>query len=204
MLSEPISTRKDRRITARKEQILKAAAQLFAEKGYHRTTTRDIAKAADVSEGTLYNYFESKNDLLFGILSTLVASQQIDIQQDEGLPKDARNYLTHILDHSKKTMMENRTMLQSIFSEILVNPDLRERFYHELVQPMYDLVEQHLIIRKELNQIRQINLSLTVRILYGMLLGLIMLEFIGDEKIFMEWDQLVQSFSTIFFEGVNL
>ena len=95
--------------------------------------------------------------------------------------------------------MENRTMLQSIFSEILVNPDLRERFYHELVQPMYDLVEQHLIIRKELDQIRPINLSLTVRILYGMLLGLIMLDFIGDEKIFMEWDQVVQSFSTIFF-----
>ena len=65
------STRKQRRTAAKRELILEAAGRLFAEKGYHRTTTKDIAEASDVSEGTIYNYFSSKEDLLFGILKVV-------------------------------------------------------------------------------------------------------------------------------------
>ncbi len=49
------AARRERRIAARKEQILDAAAQVFAAKGFHRATTKEIAEAADVSEGTIYN-----------------------------------------------------------------------------------------------------------------------------------------------------
>ena len=60
-MDQDLSTsRRERRIANRRTLILEAAARLFAEKGFHRTTTRDIAEAADVSEGTLYNYFENK------------------------------------------------------------------------------------------------------------------------------------------------
>src|SRR5690606_1495405 len=45
----------------RREQILKAAAHLFARQGYHVTTVSDIAKEAQVAQGTVYLYFESKN-----------------------------------------------------------------------------------------------------------------------------------------------
>ena len=56
--------RRERRIAARKAQILRAAELVFSQKGYERATTRDIADAADVSEGTLYNYYGGKSDLL--------------------------------------------------------------------------------------------------------------------------------------------
>ncbi len=62
------STRRDRRIVARRTQILEAAEAVFAAKGYHGATTREIAQAADVSEGTLYNYFASKRDLFVGLM----------------------------------------------------------------------------------------------------------------------------------------
>ena len=62
------STRRDRRIVARRTQILEAAEVVFAAKGYHGATTREIAQAADVSEGTLYNYFASKRDLFVGLM----------------------------------------------------------------------------------------------------------------------------------------
>ena len=60
--------RSKRRIARRKNEILDAAARIFAEKGYANTTTKAIADAADMAEGTLYNYFESKRDILLGIL----------------------------------------------------------------------------------------------------------------------------------------
>ncbi len=45
---------------ATKERILRAARGLFAEKGYDATTTRDIAVAAGIASGTLFNYFPTK------------------------------------------------------------------------------------------------------------------------------------------------
>ena len=52
---------------ARKERILKAAERIFAHKGYHDSTMAEIAKEAKVSEGSIYEYFATKEGLLFSI-----------------------------------------------------------------------------------------------------------------------------------------
>jgi AcrR family transcriptional regulator len=49
---------------ATKERILRAARRLFAEKGYEATTTRDIAVAAEIASGTLFNYFPTKEAIV--------------------------------------------------------------------------------------------------------------------------------------------
>ena len=46
-----------------KRAILKAALELFAAKGFYATTTKAISKKARIAEGTLFNYFETKEDL---------------------------------------------------------------------------------------------------------------------------------------------
>ena len=46
-----------------KERILDAALELFREKGLERTTTKEISKKAGIAEGTLFNYFKTKEDL---------------------------------------------------------------------------------------------------------------------------------------------
>ncbi len=46
-----------------RERLLKAALQEFSERGFRRTTLEDIAARADVSKGTLYNYFQNKEDI---------------------------------------------------------------------------------------------------------------------------------------------
>jgi AcrR family transcriptional regulator len=78
------STRRQRQIAVRIEQILDAAARLFATKGFHRTTTREIAEAADVAEGTLYNYFENKNDLFIWHYGSIDPDQPCRNQAQEG------------------------------------------------------------------------------------------------------------------------
>lgn len=49
-------------------RIVRAAVALFARQGYHGTSTRDIARLADVSEVTLYRYFEHKEDVFWAAL----------------------------------------------------------------------------------------------------------------------------------------
>ena len=50
-----------------RKAILKAAQSIFADKGFHAATVSDIARKAKVSEGTIYEYFSSKEELLFSI-----------------------------------------------------------------------------------------------------------------------------------------
>ncbi len=51
----------------RRGRILNAAAKLFVRKGYGRAKAEDIAEAAEVSIGTLYNYFNGKGDILLAL-----------------------------------------------------------------------------------------------------------------------------------------
>ena len=54
--------------TERTRKIVQAAAQLFARQGYHGTSTREIARLADISENTLFRHFEHKEDIFWSAL----------------------------------------------------------------------------------------------------------------------------------------
>jgi len=56
-------------MTARKTELTRAAARLFAEKGYHGTSVGDLAQALGVQKGSLYSHIESKADLLWEVAS---------------------------------------------------------------------------------------------------------------------------------------
>jgi len=56
--------------------ILEAAQNIFAQKGFHEATISDIAKQAEVSEATIYEYFSSKEELLFSIPAETIHQYQ--------------------------------------------------------------------------------------------------------------------------------
>ena len=56
-----------KKIEARKEQILRAAEKVFAQKGFQEATIAEIAKLAKISEASIYEYFTTKEGLLFAI-----------------------------------------------------------------------------------------------------------------------------------------
>lgn len=58
-------------VEARRKQILSAALELFGTKGFHRTTTQDLADAAGVSVGLIYQYFKDKENLLAAAISQI-------------------------------------------------------------------------------------------------------------------------------------
>lgn len=56
-----------KKVQTRKEQILQAAERTFAQKGYQEATISDVAREAKVSDATIYEYFASKEELLFSL-----------------------------------------------------------------------------------------------------------------------------------------
>jgi AcrR family transcriptional regulator len=63
-----ILERKARERANRENMILDAAEQIFFSRGFDQSTMDDVAKAAELSKGSLYNYFENKNELCIGIV----------------------------------------------------------------------------------------------------------------------------------------
>ncbi|WP_010648410.1 TetR/AcrR family transcriptional regulator [Oceanobacillus massiliensis] len=67
-----LSSVKDQELVKkRRDQIIKGAIKLFKEKGFHRTTTREIAKESGFSIGTLYEYIRTKEDVLFLVCDSI-------------------------------------------------------------------------------------------------------------------------------------
>ena len=195
------NTRQARRAAARKSQIINAAAHLFAEKGFHRTTTRDIADAADVSEGTLYNYFESKDDLLLDIMDMLDDLPSNADQIDQMASEDAREFLVTMMKGRREIIDQYHPMLQSVLSEILVNPGLRLRYYNEQISPGLVLISQQLQKLIDNRQLRSIDVPYTARVLVAMALGLYVLEVLGDPLIQSHWDELSQVVVSLLIDG---
>lgn len=64
----------------KQEQLFNTAAALFAEKGYHGTSIKDLARAMGLQKGSLYHYFNSKEELLFRLLDEYVTEALDNIE----------------------------------------------------------------------------------------------------------------------------
>ncbi|MQR94024.1 TetR/AcrR family transcriptional regulator [Fictibacillus phosphorivorans] len=78
----PSLVKDEKLIQRRREEMVKAAVSLFKENGFHRTTTREIAKASGFSIGTLYEYIRSKEDILYLVCDSIYDGVKVRLQQD--------------------------------------------------------------------------------------------------------------------------
>ena len=192
------------RVEARRAQIIDAAARVFAEKGFHRATTREIASAAGVSEGTIYNYFDSKADLLIGIMARLAELEQLDVELTQALQGDVKDFMIAISRHRLARVQRGQELLQAVLPEVLVDPELRQRFYRQYVLRIATLMEQYVQARIELGHVRPVDVPLTVRVVQGAFIGLLILRILGDEPLQSGWDDVPEVLGTLVFDGLGV
>lgn len=78
------------RLPERLEQALQVAGQLFARHGYHATSTREIARMADISENTLFRQFESKEQIFWAALRNRFGALKLRRDLLEGIATSQR------------------------------------------------------------------------------------------------------------------
>jgi AcrR family transcriptional regulator len=187
----------------RRTQILDAAAQVFAERGFHRTTVHDVAKAAGIADGTIYNYFENKSALLLGILDRLNEAERQAIEAAQAQATDLRTF-THryFQNHLLVFANQNQDLLRVVLSEVLVNAELRERYIQQIVAPTFVVILQQLAPLAEQGRLRPESLQLTLQLMSSMLLGLLMARMFDDQSAQSTWEQLPDVLTDLFFEGL--
>ena len=86
----------------RREQLIRAAIKVFGEKGFHQTTVRDIGRAAHLTQGTIYNYVRSKEDILFLVCDRVVTEYQDSVRRALSGNGNATERLAEALPGSRR------------------------------------------------------------------------------------------------------
>lgn len=170
-------------VRARREQIVEAATRVFAGKGFSRATTREVAREAGVSEGTIYNYFEDKDALLMAILDRLNETERRAEDFEAGMATDFRGFLEEYLQQRISLIWENREIFRVVLSEMLVNAELRELYLNRVVDPTMRIAEENFRSRMKQGEVRETDAPLAVRSVAGAVLGVLLLGLLGDEEI---------------------
>lgn len=91
------------------QEIIDAAAAVFLEKGYDRTSTEDISAAVGILKGSLYHYVQSKEDLLFRIIKQSYDDALVTIQSAVELEGDGLARLNAFVHGHVKFAVQNLT-----------------------------------------------------------------------------------------------
>jgi TetR/AcrR family fatty acid metabolism transcriptional regulator len=185
---------------ARRKQILDAATQVFAEKGFHRATIKDIARVAGIADGTIYTYFASKDEVLLAVLDRLNETTERKQQFVLGDEQDLKAFFRAYLQQRMALLWPNAEVFRAVLPELLVNGELRKRYYEQVLAPTIAVGEQFFQAQSE--QL-QINIPLTVRAIAGTLLGLLLLQLLGDQEIAEQWEELPNVLTTLFFDKIS-
>ena len=107
------------RLEQREADIIQAATGLFASDGFHATSTRKIAAAAGVSEGTVFHYFSTKNALLLAILDDFY--DQLIESAREGIQEimDTRERLLFLATNHLRVLLENHALMMRLIQVYL-------------------------------------------------------------------------------------
>jgi len=90
-------------VTKRRNQIMKAAMDLFRKKSYHATSMREICKKAKVNQGSFYDYFGGKEDILVYIYKQVMSREELDWASPDGKIsgwKDVENFLKVLMSNA--------------------------------------------------------------------------------------------------------
>jgi AcrR family transcriptional regulator len=106
----------------KKRMIMNVALELFANEGYHTTSISRIAERANISKGLLYNYFESKEELLRSIMNSLT-TEVIDMidpdHNNEVTQEEALRFFDNYFD-----MLKNRREQMKLYYQLSVQPQV--------------------------------------------------------------------------------
>jgi TetR/AcrR family fatty acid metabolism transcriptional regulator len=191
-------------MNARRNQILDAAAVVFAEKGFQPATTKDIAKQAGISEGTIYNYFKTKPALLLGIFermkATIIAGNMPPVPEELDLRTFLRESLYHPLMALKQ---DNFALFRIVVSEMMVNEELRTLYYQQILEPTLTLAEGYLGNQMAKRGYNPLSVRLTLRAISGMVLGLMMEYILGDATLEEQWERLPDFLADLLLKGLE-
>ena len=196
---------KRKKANARKEDIRKAAVDLISEIGFHDCTTDKIAENADISVGTIYNYFSNKQDILSYIFKVEKEKTadffkkllEKDISADQKIKIFLNNHFNKICENHKKAKLlhdESNRPAKGVPKEIYDYVQLIRKYLKELLKEGKDsgLIKENK------------NLEITSAIIMGAVNSIALMAHMENKKAKLICDSAPEEILSILSEGIFL
>lgn len=132
-------TSKENQDPGKREQILLAAEQVLAERGFKGATIREVAQEAGIASSLIFYYFKNKMALYDAVFQSFFDQLEDLLQQNLSLDLDRlgqlRQFLFTFTDYAK----EHRNMMRILLREIIDNGRLVEKIAQEYFKPLYEI-----------------------------------------------------------------
>ncbi len=195
--------RRARRAQARRSSILQAAARVFARCGFDKATTREIALEADVSEGTIYNYFDSKQQVVNALVDDVQAKAAA---LAAGLPAQlsARPALIQAARSALDLVYDEAVTIRGLVSVMWDQVGGLHGYLVPGLQGLIGVVEGHIRLGIHAGRLRPCDAAAAARMVAGMVIFLAMpylrgMEALPSSQVRQQQAELV---ATVFLDGL--
>jgi AcrR family transcriptional regulator len=140
-------------------RVIEAATQLFARNGYHATSTREIARLAEISENTLFRHFEHKEDIFWSTLTSNLSGFRVRKELLEGMSRgdDPEVVLPQILALLVDTVTFRPQILALIVVALIEHRGKAQAVCHEHLSPIFSEFNSYLTRNIEAGRIRDLD-----------------------------------------------
>jgi AcrR family transcriptional regulator len=166
------ATRKKQITERRQAQILQAAGEIFAQKGYAATTVPEIARLAGLASGTVYLYYPSKRDLFIA-----TAQQMMTLPMAHIIDREANGNMSEILNgvianRLELLQRESFPRFFSLMGEIQRDEELKAIFVGKTIRPFLTYMEGIYRERITSSEFRKMEPEVIVRLIGSIFIGL--------------------------------
>lgn len=185
------------------QRIIHAAIKVFSQKGFFHAKVADVARAADVADGTIYLYFKNKDDLLVSIfehsMDYFIQTASAEIAKVSGPEDKLKRFITLHLESVKKNPNLSQVLQVELRSSSKFMRDYKpEKFFDYL-----NLLEKIIIEGQEKGAFnRNINASIVKRSIFGAIDELA-LEYVLTKKKRYEIEEAAAYLSNLLLNGIR-
>jgi AcrR family transcriptional regulator len=195
----------------RRNQILGVAIKLFSQRGFSGTTTKEIARAAGVSEAMVFRHFATKSELYNAILDHKACEGGLDNPfepiEDAMAAGDDRAVFEGLMRHALDHHEEDPEFMRLLMHSALEGHELADMFVAQNIVPLYDFLSEYIRRRQAEGGIRaDINPRVVVRAFVGMMIHHSLNNALWDKKrvlLDISNAEAARSFAEILVRGIE-
>ena len=159
-------------LPSRRAEICRTAAQLFRDRGFDATSVSDVARALGMTKAGLYHYFESKEALLFEIMSYGLDRVRDEVVVPVRAIRDPEERLHQIVMRHARLATQGRGAVTHLGDEIRALPPVARRQLEQRMRKYVELVRDTLVELKAAGRLRDVDPTVAAFSLIGMILWL--------------------------------
>lgn len=187
----------------RREQIMWSAVKLFSQDGFERTTTKQIAAAAGISEGTIYKYYRSKKEILFSFLKSEALESLSSLMQEMDAA-GGEEVIRKLFANRFELFRRHRKLLKVLFGEAFFNPGLAEAIRKKLALPVLCILEEYFKDGMKKGIFRPVGPGIAARALMGHFFAFVVWTVIFGEDGGEAYDPgLAENLAGLFVNGIK-